>query len=172
MYLKETSYYQVVINMTSDNDKCVCYECGKTFTWEETGFRMACKPCQIVNAEHPQVETDFGFLCDEKILPLINALNSTGITTTNSCQDNFGEIWVGFHSHYDVLLLNKLLAMNDEDLFDDLTRNWTVVFDYYDEEDDSEVTNTELSNVTSDFHLRFDKELLDDYMPRIIKCLS
>ncbi|HEY7324674.1 MAG TPA: hypothetical protein VH520_07595 [Streptosporangiaceae bacterium] len=42
--------------------------------------------------EHPQVMTDLGFEVDEAIADMILLMNRMGIPTTNSCQDDWGDV--------------------------------------------------------------------------------
>jgi hypothetical protein len=43
-------------------------------------------------SQHPQVDSGFGFTCDEEILPFIPVFRSVGIETLSSCQAS--QMWL------------------------------------------------------------------------------
>lgn len=47
-------------------------------------------------SHHPQRETKQGILVDEQMVNILELLWDHGLTTYNSCQDNFGTIWIEF----------------------------------------------------------------------------
>jgi hypothetical protein len=53
---------------------------------------------QVPGATHPQVDSGFGFTCDEDVLPIVQALFAAGFRTVGSCQNtnesSYGDLWM------------------------------------------------------------------------------
>ena len=72
-----------------DCDKCgsPCYD-----------GRMYCKECLFIISEHKQIETSYGTIVDEELVTVLECLWDIGHETSNSCQNNHGNIWIEFET--------------------------------------------------------------------------
>ena len=71
-----------------------CDECGNLCY----GGRLFCKECLFIRAEHKQIETTYGTIVDEELVTVLEYLWDIGLETSNSCQNNHGNIWIEFET--------------------------------------------------------------------------
>lgn len=90
------------------------------------GGRLYCKKCLYIISKHKQVESKYGFLVDENLINIINKLNEFEYKTTNSCQNNFGKIWIEFEKNSYLKLINE----------NNIIRNFFKIFEIYFEQNE------------------------------------
>lgn len=145
-----------------------CYGCEEQFDVAKAGFRGYCRDCQLVDRDHKQVMTRYGFTVDEKLVDIIVLLNDKGYLTENSCQDqeHLGhKTWIQFSDHDEVKQLLRLIRTMDREFYEFMAHEaeWTICFD----EDSDDVPN-----VYSSLGLRFPSKHLDYFKERIVATLS
>lgn len=144
---------------------------------------------KVGSDKHPQVYAKLNghtYLVDEKIKYILEALNDNGFITSNSCQNNFGKIWIEFNqiSHWEQLMKYALYNHLDQNIeqrkkgdYDNGNTLWgfindnvsyNVIFNEADYDNDDEYEK-QTGGFTRNYHLvstisiRFDKELLSEF---------
>ncbi len=89
-----------------------CDDCGASCY----GRRLFCKQCLYKLSTHPQVESIYGYLVDEKLVNVLDWIWYMGFDTLNSCQDNDGKVWIEFESDSFYDFMNIVDNLGSEEL--------------------------------------------------------
>lgn len=100
-----------------DCDKCgsPCYD-----------GRMYCKECLFIIAEHKQIETSYGTIVDEELVTVLECLWDIGLETSNSCQNNHGNIWIEFETETFMNMMDTIRLIENIPLYQFLLKSFVL----------------------------------------------